>query len=186
MNTVIFLYLVALPVVWVVVGIVVAYHIYDALSRVPERYRAAPPYFAWLTLIPIAGAALYWILLPFKVPESFQRYFSEHPNKTDRFQDCGRRLGLACVILGLLSLIPLVNIIAFLPALIVLILYLRRITAMAKLVPWQMCVPSHRSAIEPDPSQTLTNLKRLLDEGVLTHEEYQAQKQKILGPPAAQ
>ncbi|MFH1219118.1 MAG: zinc ribbon domain-containing protein [Candidatus Eisenbacteria bacterium] len=131
------LYLIAFPVLWVVVGIVVAYLLYDALSRVPERYRAAPPYFAWLTLIPVAGVAFYWILLPFKVPESFQRYFSDHPNETAKSQDCGKALGLACVILGVLCLIPILDIIASIPALIVLILYLRRVAAMAKLIPVQ-------------------------------------------------
>ena len=176
------------------VGIFVAYLLWDGLSRIPKENRTVEPYFAWLTLIPLAGIVFLWILLPFKIPESLRSYFvSQQRDSAD--VDYGKMHGLGTMISYSCMIIPLINLIAWIPTLVFLILYMiqfRKFTQqlpprMQSLSAGQQSTPSFAS--NPQGSNTNTSdkygelekLKKLLDDGVLSQEEFEIEKHRILG-----
>lgn len=157
--------------------IVVAYFLYDGLSRIPEEYRTIDPLFAWLVLIPVAGIVFIWILFPFKIPESLKAYF-ENTRDIPPDSDYGRRTGITYAILMTIgSLGPLI-ILAGIPAVIFLLLYLKQFRQWADQLPAKAAktakVPDHRY-------EQLDKLKKLLDDNAITQEEFNTEKRKLLG-----
>lgn len=150
----------------------ISYLLFIGLKRLPARYRETEPYFAWLMLIPIAGFAFTWILLPFKIPASLGRYFAEHPTEALPL-DYGRGMGLAAVISYTACLIPVINLVAWIPALTCTIIYLVQFQRMVQKLP-EAEVPVQ------DRLSQLEKIKKLLDSGALTPEEYAREKAKLL------
>lgn len=108
-----------------VVQAIVAYLIYDGLIRIPRDHRTIEPYLVWLTLIPVAGLVFWWVLLPFKIPESLRGYFERNPSAERGVPpDYGKGLGLGYTISATACLIPILNFIAWIPALVFLVLYM--------------------------------------------------------------
>jgi hypothetical protein len=172
--------------------VVIAYYLYDTLIRVPRQYRATEPYFAWLTLIPIAGLVFGWILYPFKIPQSLKSYYESTGRIPDGAPaDFGKGIGLGYIISATACIIPIVNFIAWIPALVFFIIYLVKLGKMRQLLPTEPdkspapINPQVRqaaySADRPDKYEQLNKLKKLKDEGVLTDDEFAAEKKKLLG-----
>jgi len=156
------LFILSFLVIFLAVQIGIAFLLYDGLRRLHPKHRTAEPYFAWLTLIPVAGIVFSWLLLPFKIPESFGRYFSENPTSVDIPEDFGKSMGLATMILLTLCLVPLINMIAWIPGLVCFVLYLLQFQKMRQLLPAQT---------RGEGFAELERLKNLLDKGVLTQAE---------------
>lgn len=165
----------------IAIQVVVAYFLYDGLSRIPQKYRQAEPYFAWLTLIPLAGIVFLWILLPFKIPESMKLYFADNPQLDDSTnKDFGKAMGLGTVISLTLTVVPYVAMIAWIPLLIFLILFMIQFSAMVKQLPSKESSTNQNSYNNLDAFDQLIKLKNLLDNNVITEEEYKVAKQKLL------
>ncbi len=69
------IFLILFILLGVAINVFIAFSLWDTISRTPKQYRAIEPYFAWLTLIPLAGFIFFWILIPFKIPESLKNTF---------------------------------------------------------------------------------------------------------------
>lgn len=184
----------------IIVEIVFAYRLYQGLQNIPEKYRTTEPYTAWFTLIPVAGIAFYWILLPHRIPESFRNYFSENPGSGKEPKDYGKAMGLGTAISTTCLLIPVVNVIAWIPAVIFLVVFLVQFTEMEKQLSRKNAnAPIAYQADRPNPGghgaapraprsaeashdkfTQLERLKQLLDKDVLTADEYQEEKRKLL------
>jgi hypothetical protein len=125
----------AMMVMFGLIGLAVGYAILalicwllsSALAAIPQEYRDMEPGMVWLLLIPLFP--LVWNFFVYRrIPSSFQKYFAAQ-GVTDR-GDCGDSIGLwysICVVLGC---IPCVNYIAGPAALILLIIFLVKITGM--------------------------------------------------------
>jgi hypothetical protein len=157
--------------------IVVAYFLYEGLTRIPEEYRSVEPFFAWLIIIPVAGIAFIWILFPFKIPESLKSYF-ENTRDIPPDSDYGRKTGMACAILLTISALGPLVIIGIIPAAIFLLLYLKQFRE------WVDKLPPKTAKTAQAPAnryEQLDKLKKLLDDGAITQEEFDAEKRKLLG-----
>lgn len=162
--------------------IVGAWLLYDALKRIPPEHRKAEPFFGWLTLIPIAGVVFLWILLPFKVPESFDSYIrSEDPPGAKENDDYGRKIGLWTMISCSLLFVPFVNAIAAPVFIILFLIYITDLNRYRHLLPENPTNPTQfRNNKSSARYSELAELKKLLDDGALTQDEFETEKKKIL------
>lgn len=87
----------AILIAVVAINILAAYFLWDGISRIPKEHRNVEPYFAWLTLIPLAGLVFLWILLPFAIPRSLRAYFASQ-QKDSADIDYGKTFGLGTMI----------------------------------------------------------------------------------------
>ena len=119
-------------VIVIAIMVVIYYLIYAAQSRVPEQYRDISPGQVFLMLIPLFN--LVWMFFVFqRVPTSFQKYFAAQ-GRTD-VGDCGKNIGMAYCICVLCSIIPLVGALAGLGSLVLLIIFLVKITGLKNQIP---------------------------------------------------
>jgi uncharacterized membrane protein len=166
------LFVLILAFVALLVQVGICYLLFAGLKRLPARYREVEPYFAWLMLIPIAGFVFMWILLPFKIPDSLKRYFSENPAESLPL-DYGRGMGLGAMISYTACIVPLINLIAWIPAFVCTTIYLVQFQRMVQKLPASSELPGDRLS-------QLEKIKKLLDSGALTPEEYAREKAKLL------
>lgn len=176
------------------ISVFLAFSLWDTVSRIPKEYRAIEPYFAWLTLIPIVGFIFFWILVPFKIPESLRNYFAVNDANDIEKSDFGKRYGLGVTISFTLMFVPLINALAWIPALVFLILYILTLNEFKKHLPTreQLLIDAPDQSISPKSSrytktpntevryENLVKLKQLLDDGILTQDEFEKEKQKLL------
>jgi hypothetical protein len=113
------------------VFIFVLWFLSSALAAVPQQYRDMESARVWLLLIPLFN--LIWMfLVTGRISSSYQRYFAAQGITT--YGDCGAAIGMWCCICALLCFIPCVNIIAGPAFLILLIIFLVKISGMKKQV----------------------------------------------------
>jgi magnesium-transporting ATPase (P-type) len=105
------------------VSLLVAWLLYRAADSIPENYRQTTPGQAFLLLIPLFG--IVWIFIYTKqLSQSFHALFSA----TGRRQgDCGENLGMWWGIASAFSFVPCVNYVSWIPALVLMILYLVKV-----------------------------------------------------------
>ncbi len=123
-----------ISIIGLILIITTAYLLWNTLSKIPESHRKIEPYFAWLTLIPFVGIAIFWMLLPFKLPESLQSFFRTKAD-SDMDTDFGKLLGIMTATSYTLLFIPFINYIALFTAPTFLILYLVQVRKIAKQLP---------------------------------------------------
>lgn len=117
-------------------SVTTAYLLWNILSKIPESNRRIEPYFAWLTLIPFVGIAIFWMLLPFKLPESLQSFFhNQTSSETDTNTDYGKLLGIMTATSYTLLFIPFINYIALFTTPTFFILYLIQVYKISKQLP---------------------------------------------------
>lgn len=104
---------------------------YKTQNQIPLSYRLAPAGLCWLILIPVIGYIFEWIMLPFILPNSIRQYKSNDPLVAAKANSL-MGVGLAFVILPLLSVIPLVNISAWIAEFILWIVYWVKIVDIRK------------------------------------------------------
>jgi hypothetical protein len=114
------------------IAIVVCAILYSAQKRVPVEHRKIEPLMIWLLLIPLFN--IVWNFFVYlRIPESYQSYFHSQ-GRTD-VGDCGRGIGLWLSICYLATIIPCVNYIAGPAALVLLIIFLVKITGLKNQLP---------------------------------------------------
>ncbi len=119
-------------VIGLAIAAVICWVITSALKRVPAEHRRMEPGQVWLLMIPCFS--IIWNFFVFaRVSESFQSYFNS-VGRTD-MGDCGKQLGLWYSISAVGCLIPFVNIVAGLVALILMILTLVKFHQMKDMIP---------------------------------------------------
>jgi hypothetical protein len=109
------------------IGILVAWLIYRANEALPAQHRKAESWQAFLLLIPLFNLVWNFILLA-RVSGGFQSYFQEKNDPS--VGDCGASIGLWYSIAVICAVIPLVNCVAGPAALVLLIIYLVKISGL--------------------------------------------------------
>ena len=89
------------------------------------------PGMVWLLMIPLFQIVWNFFVLP-KTSRSFQRYFAAQ-GRTE-FGDCGEKIGLWCAICFALNLVPCVGLVAWLAAIVLLIMYLVKVVGLKQFV----------------------------------------------------
>ena len=107
------------------IGCLIAWFMYRAAKSLPESYRSrVSPGQAFLLLIPLFG--LVWIFIYTKnLSTAFQEFFHTQNIHAD---DCGEKLGMYWGIGTVCSIIPCLGIFASLASLVLMILYLVKVT----------------------------------------------------------
>ena len=109
--------------VWLVYGT-----LYKVLKRVPPQHRRMTPGHVFLTLIPLFGIVWLFFVVG-RVSDSLQNYFRSIRAGREA-GDCGRGVGLAWAILGVCQIV--LGVLAGLPALICMIIYVTRVNGLSK------------------------------------------------------
>ena len=107
----------------------ICYLLSNALKAIPAEHRKQEPNMVWLLMIPLFNLVWNFFVVP-KISDSFKSYF-DSVGATD-VGDCGRQIGLIYCILAALCVIPYVNTLTGLGALVLLILYLVKVNELKK------------------------------------------------------
>lgn len=117
--------------IFLAVGLLICWLLYDAVRRVPEPYRQIAPPLVFLLLVPLLNLVwLFYVVI--KVSQSFQKYFASQ-QRTD-VGDCGYNIGLGWAIASVCSLLPLLHLLAALVALVLMVLYLVKVTQLKGMI----------------------------------------------------
>lgn len=114
------------------ISAVICWLVFDCYKRIPAQFRKQEPALVWLLMIPLFNIVWNFFVLP-RLAESLKAYF-DSVGKTD-VGDCGRQIGLICAICCACAIIPLVNCLAGPAALVLLIIYLVKITGLKGQLP---------------------------------------------------
>jgi hypothetical protein len=114
-----------------VINVIVCFLLYKPLSKLPESFRPFNPGLVFLMLIPIAN-----FVMPFMISisftDGFKNYFESIGDQSNG--DCGKTIGLVWAIAGVCSIIPIVNYLAPLVALICMIIFVVKLWSMGNKV----------------------------------------------------
>src|SRR6056297_120920 len=106
------------------ISALISYFLYRAAAALPENQRLVSPGMAFLLMIPLFN--LIWVFIyTSNLSKSYQNVFSQQMDGTD---DCGEKLGMWWGICGLLSFVPCVNFFSGIAGLIVMIMYLIKVS----------------------------------------------------------
>ncbi len=123
--------LVALVISYAILA-VICWILSGCYQRIPQPHRQMEPGMVWLLLIPCFNVV--WIFFVYlRLSNSFKSYFNSI-GRTD-VGDCGFNLGLAYCICAVLSAIPYLGACIGLAALVLLILYLVKVTDLKRQIP---------------------------------------------------
>ena len=111
----------------VAVAVVICFLIFDALKRLPPSFRKMDPAMVWLLLIPCFNVIWNFFVFP-KVSDSYSAYFASQ-GRTD-VGDAARGLGMAYAICSACAMVPCVGYVAGPASLVLLIIYLVKITGL--------------------------------------------------------
>jgi cobalamin synthase len=125
-----------------IVSLIVCLLLYQALSRLPERYRQMQPGLVWLLMIPVFN--LVWNFFVFLwTSQSYKAYFEDQRQNVG---DAGWTLGLVYSILVVVTPIPCLGAVAGIAALVLLIIYLVKINDLKNRIPQQPEPPEQPGA----------------------------------------
>lgn len=106
------------------ISALISYFLYRTAVVIPENQRLVSPGAAFLLMIPLFN--LIWVFIyTSNLSKSYQNIFSQQMAGTD---DCGEKLGMWWGICGLLSFVPCVNIFSGIAGLIVMIMYIIKVS----------------------------------------------------------
>ncbi|RPJ82434.1 MAG: hypothetical protein EHM13_08930 [Acidobacteria bacterium] len=115
----------------VAIGVFISYLLYDAERRLPQPYQLISPPLIFLLVVPLFNLAwIFFVVL--KVSQSFQKYFAAE-GRTG-VGDCGQGLGLGWAITAVCSLLPGIGVLSALASLVLMVLYLMKITQLKGMV----------------------------------------------------
>jgi uncharacterized membrane protein len=115
----------------IAIGVFICYVLYQAAQKVPSGYQTLAPASVFLLLVPLLNMVWLFVVV-IKLSESYQKYFAAQ-QRTDT-GDCGRAVGLAWAIASVCVVVPLVNVMAVPASLVLMILYLVKVSALKQLV----------------------------------------------------
>ncbi|MEE9403339.1 MAG: hypothetical protein V3V20_00465 [Algisphaera sp.] len=121
-------------VVFLLIGLLVAWLIYKPYSKLPKEYHTLAPGLCFLLLVPFAGLVMP-IILGIKIPEAFAAYFADRGDTS--VGDAGKGIGLWWGISVLCCMVPILNIFAAIAALVLLIIFILKLWEMAKRIDTQ-------------------------------------------------
>ena len=104
---------------------------YNLMKQVPKVQRFFPAWFCWMMIIPFIGYVFMWLMLPFGIPKSMRNKLPKDPVQQEKIDDLFG-LGLGLVIVMLLIGIPMLGWIAWIAAMIMLVLYWLKINEFRK------------------------------------------------------
>jgi len=113
----------------VVISVITTYFIYKPYSQLPHQFQIMPAGLIWLLLVPLVNIVMVFFIA-LQVPDSFKRYFNSVGNYS--VGDCGKLVGLIWAISVLCSFVPLINYIAWIPALVCMIMFMVKLWDMAR------------------------------------------------------
>ena len=122
---------VVMLVIGLVIGLAICYMLYQAAQRVPAEHRKLTPASVFLLLIPLLNVVWLFIVV-IKLSESYQGYFKAQ-SRTD-VGDCGYAIGLGWAIASVCVVVPVANMLAGPAAVILMILYLVKLSQLKALV----------------------------------------------------
>ena len=111
-----------------VISVITTYFIYKPYSQLPRQFQTMPAGLIWLMLVPLVNIVMVFFIV-LQVPDAFKRYFNSVGNYS--VGDCGKLVGRIWAISVLCSLVPLLNYIAWIPALVCMIMFIVKLWAMA-------------------------------------------------------
>jgi hypothetical protein len=113
------------------IQILIAWIIYSAQSTLPPQHRRMEPGLVWLLLIPLFH--LIWNFFVFQqVPDSFQSYFASRGQP--QIGATEKSIGLWYSICAACAIVPCVGLFVAITALVLLIIFLVKISALKKMV----------------------------------------------------
>ena len=121
-------------VVSLAIQAIICYLLMNCFKAIPSEFRLMEPGMVWLLLIPCFN--LVWIFFVFpRLSKSFKTCFDSVQDTT--VGDCGAALGLTYAILCVVSIIPYLGCLTGVAALVVLIIYLVKVTGLKNRIPQQ-------------------------------------------------
>ncbi len=117
----------------IIINIFFSWTCYRTLSTVPKDKQTIPAWVCWLMIAPVVRVIFYWIILPFAIPNSLKKAFSENTELVKATRSLFG-IGLAFVILATLSFVPLVGIV-FIAAIVLYIIYWIKVADIKKYIP---------------------------------------------------
>jgi hypothetical protein len=125
-----------------VLQVFVCWLLSSTLTRVPAQFRKQEPGLVWLLLIPCVSLVWNFFVYP-KVSQSLKAYFNSI-GRND-VGDCAEGLGLAYSICVACSVVPFLNYLAGPAALVIVIIFLVKITSLKNEIPLEaaMAAPSY-------------------------------------------
>ena len=122
----------ACVIIGLAIAIVIAVLLAGCYSRIPQQYREMEPGMVYLMLIPCFN--LVWVFfVTLRLSRSFQKYFAAH-GRSD-VGDCGYQIGLWYSICVVASIVPCVQYVAGPAGLVLLIIYLVKVTGLKNQIP---------------------------------------------------
>jgi hypothetical protein len=115
-----------------IVNIVVCILLRESFNRIPPQFRKQEPGMVWLLLIPCFSVVWNFFVFP-RLSQSFKAYF-DSVNRTD-VGDCHGSIGLAYSICCAVSVVPYLNCLTGICALVLLIIYLVKINELKNQIP---------------------------------------------------
>ena len=103
-------------------------------SRIPRQFRKQEPGLVWLLMIPCFSLVWNFFVFP-QLADSFKAY-SASVGRTD-VGDCGKGIGLAYAICAIFCIVPCFSYLAWPAALVLLIMYLVKVTDLKSQIPPQ-------------------------------------------------
>ena len=113
------------------IQVFVCWLLYSAYQAIPRQFQKQQPGLVWLLLIPCFGMVWNFFVIP-KLSESFQAFF-QSKGRTD-VGDCGAQIGLVYCICAIAIFLPYLGVVAAVAALVLLILYLVKVSDLKKKV----------------------------------------------------
>ncbi|MBI5393896.1 MAG: hypothetical protein HZA91_01225 [Verrucomicrobia bacterium] len=119
-------------VIGIAIGVLICWLLFDCCKRIPAQFRKQEPGMVWLLLIPLFNIVWVFFVFP-RLSDSLKAYF-DSVGKTG-VGDCGRQIGFIYAICAVCGMIPFVNCLAGPAALVLLIIYLVKITGLKGQLP---------------------------------------------------
>jgi hypothetical protein len=113
------------------IGAFICYQLYLAAGQLPAPSRKLAPASVFLLLVPLVNFVwLFFVVI--KLSQGYQEYFAAHPRPG--VGDCGYGVGLGWAIASVCVFLPLAHVFAGLASLILMILYLVKMSQLRALV----------------------------------------------------
>jgi hypothetical protein len=124
-------FLLIVCVVGLVVAAFICYQLYLDAQALPPANRKLAPGLVFLLLVPLVN--LFWLFyVVLKLAEGYKEYFAAHP--AGDVGDCGQGLGLGWAVATLCVIVPVANKFAGIASLVLMILYLVKMSQLRGMV----------------------------------------------------
>jgi hypothetical protein len=124
-------FLMIMLVVGLAIGAFICYQLYLAAQALPPAHRKLAPGLVFLLLVPVLN--FFWLFyVVMKLSEGYKEYFAANPRGD--VGDCGQGIGLGWAVASLCIIVPLANRFAGIAALILMVLYLVKMSQLRGMV----------------------------------------------------